>query len=69
MLQMSFYGVEEYSDWLVNAGFNPLRVEFVKKNMKHDGKEGLNRWFGSTWLPFLSCPQDNHFGRTEIGYW
>ncbi|HEV2913737.1 MAG TPA: hypothetical protein VGX92_10705 [Pyrinomonadaceae bacterium] len=48
-----FYGVDEYKIWLHEAGLRPLRVELIPKDMTHDGAEGLARWIGSTWLPYV----------------
>ena len=48
-----FYGVDEYKIWLHEAGLRPLRVELIPKDMSHDGAEGLARWIGSTWLPYV----------------
>lgn len=47
-----FYGPDEYSRWLPEAGLSPLRVELVPKDMPHRGAEGLAAWIRTTWLPF-----------------
>jgi trans-aconitate 2-methyltransferase len=47
-----FYGPEEYTLWLHEAGFKPERVELIPKVMKLQGKEGLAGWIRTTWLPF-----------------
>lgn len=47
-----FYGPEEYTVWLREAGFKPERVELLPKTMKLKGKEGLAGWIRTTWLPF-----------------
>ena len=47
-----FYGPDEYSRWLPEAGLSPLRVELVPKNMPQPGAEGLAGWIRTTWLPF-----------------
>jgi trans-aconitate methyltransferase len=47
-----FYGPEEYTVWLREAGFKPERIELLPKTMKLEGKEGLAGWIRTTWLPF-----------------
>ncbi len=47
-----FYGPEEYKKWLQEAGFKAERVELLPKDMKLQGKEGLEGWIRTTWLPF-----------------
>jgi trans-aconitate 2-methyltransferase len=47
-----FYGPEEYNVWLLKAGFRSDRVEFLTKDAKFKGKEGLAGWIRTTWLPF-----------------
>lgn len=48
-----FYGVQEYSGWLEQAGLNPLRVELFPKDMQHRDRHQLAGWIRSTWLPYL----------------
>ena len=47
-----FYGPEEYTRWLVDAGLTPVRVELLEKDMAQPGKEGLAAWVRTTWLPY-----------------
>jgi len=47
-----FYGPEEYTPWLKEAGFKVKRIELFPKDMKLQGKEGLRGWIKSVWLPF-----------------
>ena len=47
-----FYGPEEYSRWLPEAGLSPLRVELVPRDMPQPGAEGLAAWIRTTWHPF-----------------
>ncbi len=47
-----FYGPDEYREWLVEAGFEPRRVELVARDMALEGREGLAAWIRTTWLPF-----------------
>jgi trans-aconitate 2-methyltransferase len=47
-----FYGPEEYSNWLKNAGFSVKRLEMISKDMALDGKKGIYDWIDSTWHPY-----------------
>lgn len=47
-----FYGVEEYKQWLSEAGLSIIRIELLPKDMTHKGKEGLSSWIRTTWLPY-----------------
>ena len=47
-----FYGPEEYTTWLNEAGFKPERVELIPKVANLQGQEGLAGWIRTTWLPF-----------------
>jgi trans-aconitate 2-methyltransferase len=54
-----FYSPVEYSDWLVEAGLQPTRVEQVPKDMAQNGAEGLAGWLRTTWMPYTHrVPQD-----------
>jgi trans-aconitate methyltransferase len=48
-----FYGPEEYSIWITEAGLHPVRVELIPKVMSYDKREGLTGWVRTTWLPYL----------------
>jgi len=48
----TFWDRDEYLGMLIDAGFQPLRVELVPKDMVHRGREGLAAWIRTTWLPF-----------------
>ncbi len=48
----AFYGPEEYKKWLQEEGFKAERVELLLKDMVVQGKEGLEGWIRTTWLPF-----------------
>jgi trans-aconitate 2-methyltransferase len=50
-----FYGLEEYGQWLADAGFVAQRLELVPKDMTHQGKAGLAAWIRTTWLPFTQA--------------
>ncbi|MGA2680745.1 MAG: methyltransferase domain-containing protein [Candidatus Bathyarchaeia archaeon] len=47
-----FYDVDEYKDFLQEAGLVAERVELFPKDMKHNDAEGLAGWVRTTWLPF-----------------
>ncbi|MCW4017217.1 MAG: methyltransferase domain-containing protein [Candidatus Bathyarchaeota archaeon] len=54
-----FYGPEEYTKWLKEAGFKPERLEMFPKDMKLHGKEALLGWIKSVWLPFTERVPEN----------
>ncbi len=47
-----FHSPDEYAEWIAESGFQPVRLELVPKNMKHNGKEGLASWIQTTWMPY-----------------
>ena len=47
-----FYGPEEYTPWLNEAGLKPERVELIPKVANLQGRNGLAGWIRTTWLPF-----------------
>ena len=49
----SFFGTEEYSRWLPEAGLRPLRIELLARDMEQPGRAGLAGWFRTTWHPFI----------------
>jgi len=49
-----FYGIEEYGNWLKEAGFVARRIELVPKDMTQPGREGLASWLRTTWHPFFN---------------
>jgi len=54
-----FRGPEEYRSWLIEAGFEPRRVELVRKPMHHAGPDALEGWLRTTWVAFTQCiPQE-----------
>lgn len=54
-----FYGPDEYSRWLPEAGLSSVRVELVPKAMPQRGAEGLAGWIRTTWLPFTERVPDS----------
>lgn len=53
-----FHEPEDYHAWLRQAGLTPRRVELVKRDMVHAGREGMAGHIRTTWLPFtLQVPE------------
>ena len=50
-----FYGVEEYRGFISRVGLSPERIELIPKDMVHDGKEALNGWVRSVFIPYTEC--------------
>jgi trans-aconitate 2-methyltransferase len=48
----AFFGTEEYTKLLSEAGFSVKHVELFPKGMEHAGKPGLEGWIRTTWLPY-----------------
>ena len=53
MSPYNFFPDDEYRMMLEDAGFTPLRVELIPKDMAQSGKEGLAGWIRTTWLPYI----------------
>ena len=49
----SFYGLEEYDEWLLNADLIPVRVELIPKDAAHVDRSAFEGWLRTTWLPYL----------------
>ena len=49
-----FFGPEEYRQWLVDAGFEPVRVELIPKDMVYPDREAFAGWIRTTWLPWMA---------------
>ncbi len=43
-----FHDDQDYLNWLLAAGFQPLKVALVPKDMTHEGKSGLAGWIRTT---------------------
>jgi len=55
----NFFSDEEYKVLVPEAGFNPIRIELIKKDMVHDGIEGFKGFIRTTWIPFTqSIPEE-----------
>ncbi len=48
----AFLSAEEYRALVLEAGFEPLRVEVFPKDMKFVGADAMAGWVRTTWLPF-----------------
>jgi len=57
----SFYGPEEYRQWLPQAGFHPVRLELIPKDMQHADASGLRGLLRTTWFPYADrLPEERH---------
>jgi trans-aconitate 2-methyltransferase len=54
-----FYGPEEYSIWLEDAGLKAKRIELIPKDKIHSDKEDLAGWVRTTWLPYTQRVPEN----------
>jgi len=55
----SFYGTEEYTKWLPEAGLVPVRMELIPKDMAHVDRSAFEGWLRTTWLPYIRrVPED-----------
>ncbi len=54
-----FYDAEDYQSWLADLGLKPVRVELIPKDMTHLGREGLEAWFRTTWIPYTQRVPDS----------
>jgi len=50
----AFYGIEDYMQWLPEAGLQAKRIELVPKDMVHDSVAELKGWIRTTWLPYTN---------------
>ena len=56
-----FCSVAEYSDWLKETGFEPVRLELIPRDMTHRGREGFLGWIRTIWHPFIHrVPESKH---------
>ena len=51
-LPYGFHGADEYEHWLLETGFNDIRVELIPKTMHFNDQAGLEGWIRTTWLPY-----------------
>jgi trans-aconitate methyltransferase len=50
-----FFSSDDYRPWLVEKGFQPVRVELIPKDMEQRGIDGLLGWLRTTWFPYTDC--------------
>jgi trans-aconitate methyltransferase len=48
----AFFGLEDYEELIRQSSLSARRIELIPKDMKHDGREGLEGWIRTTWLPY-----------------
>jgi trans-aconitate methyltransferase len=53
-----FYGPQEYTTWISEAGLKPIRIELIPKVMSYDHRDGLAGWVRTTWLPYIARVPD-----------
>ena len=49
-----FFDNTEYRWWLIESGFEPLRVELIPKDMTYASRQDCAAWIRTTWLPWMS---------------
>ena len=49
-----FFGTAEYRQWLTDAGFEPVRVDLIPKDMTYLSREDFAAWLRTTWLPWMA---------------
>ena len=49
-----FFGTEEYQQWLVESGLEPIRVELIPKDMSYPTRDAFAAWIRTTWLPWMA---------------
>ncbi len=54
-----FHSPEDYEKWLEESGLIPKRVELVPRDMAMEGREGVEAWIRTTWLPFTQRIPEN----------
>ncbi|MGZ4884022.1 MAG: class I SAM-dependent methyltransferase [Halobacteriota archaeon] len=47
-----FYSVEEYRGFIERAGLSARRIQLVPKDMVHGGRDALNGWVRSVFIPY-----------------
>ncbi len=54
-----FCSIDNYEQWLAEAGYKTIRIELIAKDMVHENIDGLKGWFRTTWFPFTDqLPMD-----------
>lgn len=61
-----FFDNIEYRTWLIESGFEPIRVEMIPKDMTYSSRQDLAAWIRTTWLPWLArLPETKRSGYIE----
>jgi trans-aconitate methyltransferase len=61
-----FFDRTEYRRWLIESGFEPLRVELIPKDMTYTSRQDFAAWIRTTWLPRMSrLPESRRSGYIE----
>jgi trans-aconitate 2-methyltransferase len=54
-----FYTVEDYQEWVFQAGLRAKSIKLIPKDMTQKGRPGLASWIRTTWLPYTQrVPED-----------
>lgn len=48
----NFFSDKDYEKLVPEAGFKPVRIELLKKDMVHEGIEAFKGFIRTTWLPY-----------------
>jgi trans-aconitate methyltransferase len=48
-----FYTPEDYERWIPAAGLHTVSVRLIPRDMVHSGRDALEGFLRSTWLPYL----------------
>ncbi len=48
----NFFSDKDYEKLVPEAGFEPIRIELLKKDMVHEGIEAFKGFIRTTWLPY-----------------
>lgn len=61
-----FFGSDEYQPWLKEAGFEPIRVDLIPKDMIYSTRQDFAAWIRTTWLPWMTrIPEEEQSGFIE----
>ena len=54
-----FCTIQDYEQWLPEAGYQAERIELIAKNMIHKNREQLKGWLRTTWFPYTDQLPEN----------
>ena len=61
-----FFDNAEYRGWLIESGFEPVRVELIPKDMTYSSRRDFAAWIRTTWLPWMArLPETRRSGFIE----